>query len=318
VTLPDYDELPLNGDGVRSGWSVFGDPTDSVGLFNQLSAEVVVAAAGHVRTGSVFSLNAPLDFFEPALFERPTLHREVQPVRERWGLNEVIDNFNPQCSSQWDSLAHVSYRSDHFYNDASLDDVLDRTRNTVAHWARRGLVGRGVLLDLARVAEEAGAPYDPGTSHAFSVEDLERARRAHGLEYQAGDILILRTGFTQWYESAGEGLRKSVASRESMRACGIEHTEAMARYLWNSHVSAIASDCPAVEVWPMDHSAESFPFGCLHQILLGQFGMAIGELWWLDELAEDCARDGRYEFLLTSAPLNYPSFGTPANALAIK
>ena len=68
----------------------------------------------------------------------------------------------------------------------------------------------------------------------------------------------------------------------------------------------------------MDHSADAFPFGCLHQVLLGQFGMAIGELWSLEALAEDCARDGVHEFLLTSAPLHANSFGSPANALAIK
>jgi hypothetical protein len=54
-------------------------------------------------------------------------------------------------------------------------------------------------------------------------------------------------------------------------------------------------------------------------MLLGQFGMAIGELWWLDELAEDCAADGIHEFLLTSAPLNTRGgYGSTANALAIK
>ena len=48
-------------------------------------------------------------------------------------------------------------------------------------------------------------------------------------------------------------------------------------------------------------------------------GMPIGELWWLDGLAEDCAADGVYEFFFTSAPLNVPGgVGSPPNALAIK
>lgn len=318
MRLPNYENLPTNADGVRTAWGVFGDAADSVGLFNQLTGDVVQSAASLVRKGTVFSLNAPLDFYTPALFGRPSLSREVQPVREWWGLNEVIDNFNPQSSTQWDGLSHVSYRPDHFYNDASLDDVLSGGRNTVAHWARRGIVGRGLLLDLARVADAAGRSYDPGSSHAFSVDDLEEARRAHGVTFRPGDVLLLRTGFTAWYADANAETRQRVASREELRACGIAHTEEMAAYLWDSHVSAVASDCPSLEVWPMDHSPEAFPFGCLHQILLGQFGMAIGELWWLDELADDCAADGVSEFLLTSAPMNYPSFGAPANALAIK
>ena len=50
-----------------------------------------------------------------------------------------------------------------------------------------------------------------------------------------------------------------------------------------------------------------------------EVGLAIGELWELDALAEDCAADGPYEFLLCSAPLHVTGgIGSPANALAIK
>ena len=39
----------------------------------------------------------------------------------------------------------------------------------------------------------------------------------------------------------------------------------------------------------------------------------------LDELAADCAADGRYEFLLTAKPLNLTGgVGSPPNAIAIK
>jgi hypothetical protein len=47
--------------------------------------------------------------------------------------------------------------------------------------------------------------------------------------------------------------------------------------------------------------------------------MNLGELWHLDALAEDCATDGVYEFMVTSAPLNLTGgVGSPPNALAIK
>ena len=39
-------------------------------------------------------------------------------------------------------------------------------------------------------------------------------------------------------------------------------------------------------------------------MLIGQFGMALGELWWLKALADDCAADGVHESFLVSAPLN--------------
>ena len=57
----------------------------------------------------------------------------------------------------------------------------------------------------------------------------------------------------------------------------------------------------------------------LHFRILGLLGMPIGEMWDLEALGEDCASDGVYEFLLTSAPLNLLNgVGSPANALAVK
>lgn len=318
MNLPAYDDLPSARGGGRSAWGLFGKD-DNVGLFNLVSDEVTREAAALVRRGRVFSLNAPNSFLDPPLFGRPRLSVEQELVREGRALNEVYNDFNPQSSSQWDALAHVAFDEDSFYNGATLSQALAGTRNTIDAWASRGIATRGVLLDLARDADARGRPFDPGSSHAFSVEDLESARSAGGVSFRPGDVIVLRTGFMAWYQTLRAEDRERISSREELTACGIEHTEAMARYLWDSHAAAVACDCPALEVWPMDHREESFPFGCLHQVLLGQFGMAIGELFWLEELADDCAADGVHEFLLTSAPLNtVGGFGSTANALAVK
>ena len=64
--LPRYDELPEAGGGGRSAWGLFG-ATDSVGLLNLQTDASVLAAAGLVRKGAVFSLNAELDAVDPPL-----------------------------------------------------------------------------------------------------------------------------------------------------------------------------------------------------------------------------------------------------------
>jgi kynurenine formamidase len=57
----------------------------------------------------------------------------------------------------------------------------------------------------------------------------------------------------------------------------------------------------------------------LHQVLLPHMGMLVGEIFALDELAADCARDGVYEFLFVAPPLPITgAVGTPVNPLAIK
>jgi kynurenine formamidase len=169
-------------------------------------------------------------------------------------------------------------------------------------------------LDMVRTLAADGRGYDPGTSTAFTVDDLERARRHAGVEFRPGDVLIVHTGFAAWYLDQPLQ-RRAVVGREQ-RTPGIASGEEMCRYLWNAHVSAVASDTYAVEVFPPDRESA---VGFLHRILIGQFGMALGELWWTEDLAADCAADGRHEAFLVSSPLNAPGgIGSPPNATAIK
>src|SRR5262249_56217690 len=94
-------------------------------------------------------------------------------------------------SSQWDSLAHVGYAPDQMYNGVTEREVLAGTRNTIDHWARHGLAGRAVLLDVERAMREAGLPYDPGGSSAIGVDGLELARRRAGVEVAPRGGLLL-------------------------------------------------------------------------------------------------------------------------------
>lgn len=316
--LPDYDSLPAVEGGARSGWGLFG-ADDCAGLMNLQTPERVVAAARLVRRGAVFPLNAPLDYPSPPLFGRGAVRRTNLSIRGGRGFDDVLDNFYPQAASQWDSLGHVGFKENVFYNGASWEDVNGGRRNTIEHWAHKGIAGRAVLLDLQRAMSECGRDYDPGSSHALTVEELELARRRAGVEYEPGDVILLRTGFTEWYLTQDAAARRRLASPDLLQAAGLEHSEAMVRYLWNTRACAVASDCPSVEVWPPDRRPEAWPFGFLHTMLIGQFGLALGELWWLEDLAADCAADGVCEMFLTSAPLNAPGgIGSPPNALAIK
>ena len=57
----------------------------------------------------------------------------------------------------------------------------------------------------------------------------------------------------------------------------------------------------------------------MHETILALWGLPIGEMFDLEALADDCARDGFYEFFFTSAPLNkLGGVASPPNALAIK
>ena len=315
--LPSYADLPPAPGGGRSGWGLFGEG-DNLGLVNLMTPERIAAAARLIRRGQVFCLDLPLGSISPALATfRGVPRHQVLHQPGSAGFDDVYDNFYPQASSQWDSLAHVGYAPDQMYNGATEQEVLAGTRNTIDHWAWHGMAGRAVLLATERAMREAGRPYDPGEPVALDVGDLELARRQAGVEFAPGDIILLHTGFAAWYleqpREVKDGLHGNVF------APGLAHTEAICEYLWNSHAAAIACDTYGVEVFPADRSPQAHPFGFLHNMLIGQFGMALGELWWLSDLAADCAADGVYEMFGVSAPLNAPGgIGSPANAVAIK
>jgi kynurenine formamidase len=313
--LPSYDDLPRSELGMPQAWHLFG-ADDNVGMLNLQTPRGVVDAATLIRKGSVFPLNAPLDLFSPSLatYRSPPRHHAV--VHETPTVlvsDDVLDNFFPQASSQWDALGHCGADAHSFYNGATASDVRLGRRNGIDHWARRGIAGRAVVLDLAAGQSD----YDPVTSHAFTVDDLERARTAAGLEYRPGDVIILNTGFAERYAELDARQKMMLAGAETTP--GIERSEDMCRYLWNAHPSAIVSDTYAVEEFPAEYGPNAKPFGFLHPVLIGGFGFALGELWWLADLVADCRGDGVYECFLTSAPLNVPGgIGSTANALAIK
>jgi kynurenine formamidase len=313
--LPSYKEL-LTREGAPPGsaWGVFG-ADDEVGCVNLMTPEKAVQAAALVHTGRSFALNWEFEQPNPALFRRGNLRHTI--TGQGAGRDDIIDNFYPQASSQWDGLTHVGHPQHGFYNGVTAEQITGRegTRNGIEHWARRGMVTRGVLLDVARHLASTGTPVAGNEARRFSVAELEATRTAQGVEIRPGDVLLIRSGWMEWYLNASPQDRMAITNIQNLRAPGIASTEDMAEYLWDLHVAAVAGDHPSLEAWPP--TAETGGF--LHQRLIGLLGIPIGELWYLEGLAADCASDGVYEFMFTSAPLNIlGGVGSPPNAIAIK
>jgi kynurenine formamidase len=314
--LPSYAELPVRpGAPPKSAWGLWGDD-DELGCLNLLTPERVAAAAKLVRTGEVFSLNLRIDMPDPPLYGRGAVKHTITGEGGN-GRDDFLDNFWPQASSQWDSLRHIRHPEHGWYNGVRDDQIVagDGGKLGIDVVARRGIAGRGVLLDVGRHRAATGRPIDCATSEQITVADLEAVRVAQRVEIQTGDVLLIRTGWLHWYRNeTTPGQRAAMADRNQLQAPGIAATEEMAAYLWDHHVAAVAADNPALEVWPPRAETGGF----LHHRLIPLLGMPIGELWQLGQLAEACQAEGRYEFFFTSAPLNVPGgVGSPPNALAI-
>ena len=316
--LPKFSQLPLVGQtGERHTWDVFGR-SDQLGTINLLTPDRVKRAATLVRTGKVINLNLPLNFpitLYGGFRSGYKHHIEVN----RGGRDDYVDNFAMQGSSQWDSLRHIRFREFGYYGGRQDDDLDGKGELGIENWARHGIIGRGVLLDAAGYMARRGTPLDATQRFVMDGAFLEAVAQAENVRLEPGDIVLLRTGWLTWYkgldEAGREALKGTLHPGEGGMACpGLDPSQATAGWVWDQHIAAMAADNVALEALPVEVAV-----GFQHRRLIALQGMPIGEVWDLDELAQDCAGDGVYECMLVSAPLNLPGgVGSPPNAYAIK
>ncbi|WP_019544698.1 cyclase family protein [Streptomyces sulphureus] len=293
-----------------SNWGRWG-PDDDRGTTNLITPDLVAAAAALVRTGSVFDLGIPLDSSGPQTGSfRPnpirltsqTGHGQDYPGGFRFSDDYV---FMPlQAGSQYDALAHVHYDGK-LYNGHPATDVTETgAQHCGIHTQAKGITGRGVLLDVAR---QRGVDWLP-SGEVIGPDDLEAAERAAGVRVGRGDILLVRTGWWRKYQRDGD--RAEFLSGEP--GLGLD----TAAWLRERDVAVVGSDNQGVEVMPGENPDGLFE---LHMVLLRDMGLTLAEMLDLEELAADCAADGRYAFFFAGPPLKFTgASGSPVNPLAIK
>jgi len=325
TSLPAYSDLPKRN-GLPASWGLFGSGgPDYFGCLNLLTPEKLVAAARLVERGAVFALNWSADLPNPPLFGRSGYRHEVLDLSA--GHDDVLHGWNTQSSSQWDGFRHIRNVPNGFYDGVADED------HGVHHWARRGIAGRALLCDIGRWRAAQGRTLRYDESDVIEPDEILAALDAQGSPLEAGDVLLMRTGWTEWYEtSADESVRKAISTRATLKAPGLPSGERTAEFLWDLHIAAIGADNPSVEVWPPGTGTDPEQVAELrsnhpermhelfaHSLLLPMLGIPLGEMWDLSSLAADCAVDGRYACFFVSAPLNVPhGVATPPNALAIK
>jgi hypothetical protein len=113
---------------------------------------------------------------------------------------------------------------------------------------RGGLVARGVLLDYKAYADAHGISYSPFERHEISLADLQAVAKSQGTTFRAGDVLIVRTGFTEALQAQTK--EEQHDSIESNMAVGVAGSEDVARWVWNNHFAAVAGDAIGFEVIP--------------------------------------------------------------------
>lgn len=221
-TPPDYT---VDRDGRVQGrkpptsshnWGRWGQ-ADERGTANLLDAAGVVQAAKLISTGHVFSLALPLDAHGPVHPERSGVVHLYAYAGSDFVVGSEINRRFPgfqgsddyvfmplQGSTQWDAFAHCAYE-DTIYNGfwAGTVESYGGARRGSIHHLSETMVGRGVLLDVARMHGLDRLP--PG--HAISGQELTDCAQFQGVTVESGDMLLVRTGHVAWwYELADKAI----------------------------------------------------------------------------------------------------------------
>jgi kynurenine formamidase len=313
-------EIAARSEAFRN-WGRWGDD-DVLGTLNFIDEAKRVEAAALVATGRVVSLSQAFDTNGPQKGWR----RRTNPVHtmtdtgtdaERGsqgfphgigGADDVIA-MPLQCSTQWDGLGHI-FDHGNAWNGRRAGDVVTSDGDLVTgiEHAASVVVSRGVLLDVGRHLRPDSGELEDG--YAITAADLEATIAAQGASSAVGrgDIVVVRTG--QYSRTRREGWGDYAGGA----APGLSLTTA--GWLHRTEIAAIATDTWGFEVRPNEFDAPSFQ--PLHQVVIPNIGLTVGEMWNLDALAEACADLGRYDFLLSAPPLPITgAVGSPINPVAI-
>jgi kynurenine formamidase len=293
--MPLPDELKALAQRV-SNWGRWGEH-DQRGTLNFITPEAVRRGVDVVRRGVSFSLAIPFDDNGPQTGAIPgrinPRHTMIMASTSFTGdpsdftTSDDVVEMGVQAATHWDALAHVGYEG-LLYNDTP-DSVVTQDGGAaelgIEHYGP--IVTRGVLLDIARL--KGVDSFEEG--YAIDGDDLSAAERQAGVTVEPGDVLLVRTGQMEW-------LRRGDKQRFSDPSPGLG--VGAIEYLHDKEVAAVATDTLVFEVWPCEDPAALLP---VHMIDLRDMGLVQGQLWYLDELAADCAADGVYECLLAATPL---------------
>lgn len=283
-----------------SNWGRWG-ADDQLGTLNFLTAETRVAAASLIRSGRVVPLGREFGVGTPELRNFSyTMRKYDDPLPEEAGCFDILAmNCHGFAVTHVDALCHMftPQGAQGMYNGYPISNVTDTGASTlgIENVGATGIVGRGVLLD---VAEVRGGPLPLGT--AITPADLEAAEQAHNVTVGEGDILFVRNG---------AGARNTYRHASGLHAACLP-------WLRDRRVAVLSSDSDS-DVHPPISGFSKWTEP-IHMVAIPYLGLTLLDQAELDGLAQACAQEGRWSFFVSAAPWRFRgATGSAINPLAI-
>jgi hypothetical protein len=277
----------------------------------------------------------PRGDFVPAASYDPRTHPESGILQSATPLGPNAISFHEdrfphsgtyQIATQLDNLGHIGVGETYYNGFRGPDIATPRGLVKLGNEHLGPVVTRGIVYDIVGLKLAQGPRADLFRSpvngewvlrddYRITLTDMRAALRRQGVRREPGpgDVVLFRTGWTHLLNRAGfddpadpNNLRYIVAEP------GIFLREA--RYLASRRVAMVGSDSWGLEVTaPAVVGENVFP---VHQVLLTQHGVRIGE----GVRTEELVADGVYEFVYIVTPQFHAGStagNTPPAALAV-
>jgi kynurenine formamidase len=272
-----------------SNWQRWG-PDDQLGTLNFITREHIRTACTLPRSGRTISCALPCAV-APDTAENDAAESDA-------ANDDAAQDRGDSIETRWTTLTHVIHDGLGYNGRNAGNDV-----NSPAQMSAR-VVGRGVLLDLPRYTR---LPW-LGDGTRINPNDLDLCAESFGVTIERGDLVLVRTGQLRRRREEGswQGDRADAIPGLSLRC---------ARWIFQREIAALATDTSDLEVRPNES-------GCpraLRRLAVRDTGLLLGTMFDLEELADTCAADGNYAFLLVAPTLPIePGDHARTNPIAIK
>jgi kynurenine formamidase len=223
-------------------------PEDEIGAANYVSPDQVLMAVKLVKKGESHPLGIVIDQDTPAFAPRYLELQVVQPgqhngrsLEPEFGWDMVYNDDMAQLwlgtGPQLDGLGHMGEAGSYYNCNEAVDFIDISGLKKLGTHLVPPLIGRGVLLDMAKHFGMETLPAGKG----IGVADIKAAAKAQGVEVRQGDVVLFHTGWT-------DGMLQADPAAWGAGEPGL--TNEAAKYLASLNPMAVGADTWGVEAVP--------------------------------------------------------------------
>lgn len=308
-------------EGLPTNWGRWG-ADDEIGGLNFLTADEVARGMRSVKSHKTFALSIVIggpkgDPVWPGRSGATKLMTQdkgsylagkLQPLH---GGLEYADDYVTmflQGSTQFDGLGHTWYDSKLWNGFDASTTISGLDKASVLPLAEHTATGHAVLLDIPRHRGKKRLD----KAEQITLQDLLDCAKAQGIAIQKRDILLIRTGWLSVFYDEGAPAFYDPPFLEP----GLVFSRELVEWFHAMEIPLLGTDTIANEITVDPTTGIVLP---LHSALMRNLGVVFNEILWLEDLAADCAKDQRYQFFYTAAPLKvFRGSGAPVNPIVVK